>query len=85
MLPTTRELISRRSIGADRRVWSHQCILLDEQDGCICFQIHSLGFANDLQAFCRNVPLISQAQADDVEHLQEPECVLSSQVLRYQV
>lgn len=85
MLPTTRELISRRSSGADRCVWSHQCILLDEQDGCIRFQIHSLRFANDVQSFRRDVSLVGQAQADDVEHLQEAESVLFPQVLWYQV
>jgi len=50
---------------------AYQFVLVDEKDTRVRLEVHSLGLLNDLEAFDRDVGLVGEAEAYEIQHLDD--------------
>lgn len=48
---------------------SYELLLVDEEDGGVCFEVHAFGAAHDFEASCADIALVGESQPDDVQHV----------------
>lgn len=52
-----------------RGCYSHQLLLVDQEDGSVGLEIDSVCLLDDLKSFDRDVFLVGQTEADNIEHI----------------